>query len=225
VLGSKGSGKTHWTKALVDAEAGSRSVLVWDPVIEWPARLGGRRFDASPSPAAWLRVRAATTSPAPLAVRFQGCDEDEADLLVAIAWCRPGALVVFEEVQNLCPAGTAPRWLRKAIATARHRAVSLVFTSQRPALVPKDVIANADRLVVFRLGYDDDRAAVYRSTGDRRFLTETAGLRVGAFLDSKHVSQPREHRQGRRHRGRHPLPAGDDGPGRQARRLIDPRAP
>jgi hypothetical protein len=193
-VGGKGKGKSTWTRSDLERAPREASIVIWDPKIEYPARLAGRSFTSSPSPLAWLRGPRPT---GPIAVRFQAAPRGEADVLAAIAACRPPCVVVLEEVQLLCGGGRAPGWLMDWITTARHHATSITATSQRPALVPKEFVANADRVVAFGLGYADDRDALLRSCGDERVHTLTAGLAPGQhlILDGTHTD---ERAQGRR---------------------------
>lgn len=199
MVGGKGKGKSTWVRADLERAPRDVSLVVWDPKIEYPARLAGRTFTSSASPLAWLR---GPRPSGPISVRFQAAPRSEADILAAIAACRPPCWVVLEEIQLLCPGARAPSWLMDWVATARHHATSLLATSQRPALVPKDFVANADRVVAFGLGFADDREALLRSCGDARVLTLTAGHPPGShlLLNGTHTD---ERAQGRRNPHRH----------------------
>jgi hypothetical protein len=218
----KGKGKSTWVRAELTRRADAAAHVVWDPKIEYPNRLGGRAYLSSPSPLAWLRNRRFPARS--LSIRFQAAPLDEADVLVAIAASRPPSVLVLEEIQLLCPGGRAPGWLMKAISTARHHALSIVATSQRPALVSKDIIANADHVVAFALGNADDREALYRSRGDPRFLELTAELPPGKHLDTDDTQrEKRPHR--RRHHDRPHVGSGRDGLDRQGPPVTPPGAP
>ena len=197
VLGAKGSGKSTWVqdelaRSLSPGEGGllvsdairpeSRSLIVWDCMDEYWRPIAGHTLIECPHPPAFLDDPRLLQKP--LRVRFNGAKDEHAHLAVAIAWAREGSVVVFEEAHRLCPGGQPPKWLLDAVTTARHRAVSIVFTSQRPARVPKDLVANADRVVVGRLGNEPDRRNLAACRGDARILNETADLAVGSFIET-----------------------------------------
>jgi DNA helicase HerA-like ATPase len=222
VVGMKGKGKSTWVRGELERRADAAALVVWDPKIEYPARLGGRSYLADRSPVQWIRRRGFPARS--LAIRFQAAPIDEADVLLAIAATRPPSVVVLEEIQLLCPGGRAPRWLMHAISVARHHALSIIATSQRPALVSKDIIANADHVVAFGLGNADDREQLYRSRGDPRFLELTDGLAPGQHLDTDE-SNPDERPHRRRNHDRPHVGTRRDGPDRQGPPVTSRGAP
>jgi DNA helicase HerA-like ATPase len=215
----KGMGKSTWTRAELVRRSDAAAHVVWDPKIEYPARLGGVAYLGARSPLEWIRSRRYPAKS--LRIRFQAAPLEEADVLAAIAATRPPSVLVLEEIQLLCPGGRAPAWLMKVISTARHHALSIIGTTQRPALVSKDVIANADHVVAFGLGNADDREALFRSRGDPRFLSLTAELPPGKHLDTDEPHSE-ERASGRRHHDRRHVAARRNGPDRQGSpELID----
>jgi len=181
VLGAKGTGKSFWTKTDLASSLQSReSLYVWDSEDEYGGQIAGRRLVEAPHPEAmdWAKSAGAP----PVSVRFNAAPRDQAHVAAAAAWLTPPSTVVFEEVHKVCPHGTPPEWFVNMVSTARHRACSLYLTSQRPARVPKDLVANADRVVIFRLGNEPDRRALFASLGDPRILTDTPDLELGQHL-------------------------------------------
>lgn len=179
-LGAKGTGKSTRILAELRKRDPRETVLLWDPEGWFPETIAGRRFSSYGHPSEFVEDN--RRGAPPYRVRFVGCSTDTAHLLVSIAWLVPGTLIVFDDAANLTPHGVGKEWLRVAITTARHRAVSLWFASQSPTLLDKTAIRNADRAIVGRLGYVRDRKALFEEFEDPRTLTLDK-VRPGRFLE------------------------------------------
>lgn len=179
IIGGKGCGKSTRTLADLKRAQGSRTVLLWDPEGWFPSKIGGRTYVEVRDVREWMH--SSKRGSPPYAVRFVAAPVQDAHLLVAIAWALPGSLVVYDDASNLAPYGTGPEWIRDAVTTARHRAVSLWFVVHGTTLLDKTVLRNIDRMVIGKLPLARDRAALAAEFEDAR-IEKLGSARPGSFL-------------------------------------------
>ena len=139
VFGHKGSGKSTLVKELV---AEHKRVIVFDTMGEYDdaiedyntaVRELGRVQDAR-------RFRVAIRLP----------EDDDALDAMEVAYEVPRCLVVFEETSFYCSPSTMPTILKKFVRYGRHREISQVYVSRRPAEINRDLTAQSDLIVSFR---------------------------------------------------------------------------
>jgi hypothetical protein len=82
-------------------------------------------------------------------------------------WCQAvyearNVTAIVEELAFVTKASSAPAPWRRLSLLGRHQGVSIIGTSQRPASIDKDFLANADLVHCGRLAYkpDADKAAM-----------------------------------------------------------------
>lgn len=184
-----GSGKTTRARALADRY---RRAVAYDPVGEW-GRFPGWHACASLRDLvermrrSWHGFR--------LAYQPRRMADLEAELhgLATIAWqaqapypeCGP-LLLVADELHTGYPVTKLRRALDgmpRLVMQGRHRGVSIIGISQRPALVSMDFRGNVARSYVFMLAAQQDRAAMLQLMG-RQHAAELARLRAHQFLEA-----------------------------------------
>ena len=167
VYGATGSGKSTCAKALLKDRP---KVVVFDPMGEYGGRKGwisARTIEDAERAMArqWARgpVRVAYVCPSGR--------EDEAAALADLCWRAQGRFpadprpltLVLEEANRAYPNKRLPpsaAALDVVTLQGRHRGISLLVISQRPALISTDLRGQATRLNVFQLPGPHDRRAV-----------------------------------------------------------------
>jgi hypothetical protein len=76
-------------------------------------------------------------------------DEDALEAM-EVAYEVTNCLVVFEEVSFYCSPSSMPTILKKFVRYGRHREISQVYVSRRPAEINRDLTAQSDLIVSFR---------------------------------------------------------------------------
>lgn len=160
LCGARGQGKTTQAKYYLAARRPAR-LLIFDPMAEY----AGTRC----STLAELH-RAARAAPE-FALRYvppRGTDRETKarfDALCSIAYELGDLTLLAEELQLV----TAPSWAPPAWADCtlrgRHRRLSIIGLSQRPASVDKNFLSNCSVVSTGRLNYDDDVACMARMLG------------------------------------------------------------
>lgn len=74
--------------------------------------------------------------------------------------------VVVDEVHNFATTHYLPRYLKEILLTGRHRRVSLITTSQRPANVHKDLVSQCGHLFVGQVHERNDIKYLESAIGD-----------------------------------------------------------
>lgn len=141
LFGTKGSGKSTLARGI--AEGYSR-VIVCDMLGEYDMDLTACSVDEAMS----HLVAQEKASAFSLSIRLSEL-EDYLDVL-ELAYELTDTLVVLEEASFLCSASNFPPELSKLVRYGRHRRISQLYISRRPAEVARDVTAQSDLLVTFR---------------------------------------------------------------------------
>lgn len=167
VVGSRGAGKTAWTRRQV---AGARRLLVWDAVKEWSR-------DRLVAPAGTLEelgrlVLEDIRRPGEFRVGYvgplfrldaHGRRVSYFPTFCAIAWPwmrrRPGTLVV-EELADVTNPGKAPPGWGEIVREGRHSGSNVYALTQRPAESDKTIAGNADVIHCGRLSFPRDRRSM-----------------------------------------------------------------
>lgn len=163
VVGKSGYGKSHFIKHTL-LPLWDR-VLVVDPMAEY----GPHVETVVTTPAAahrWLVERGAGHHLAPF--RLACVPDTKADYLayLRLAYLLPSSLVVAEEVDEVSEPSYAPPELKRLAQRGRHRRISSVCATQRPAATPIQLRAQAELLVAFRLTTPQDLDALKFAFGD-----------------------------------------------------------
>ena len=72
------------------------------------------------------------------------------DLACRVAWAAEDLAMLWDEADMLAPNQRLGRFANNIANMQRHRRIDLYWTSRRPAMVPRLLTANADRMCVFR---------------------------------------------------------------------------
>ncbi len=160
VLGRGGLGKSylvqHWLKK--DPTLKNRPIVICDPNREDGYAEGSLIVEGPP------RGVAAALMAGHKRLCWWGNDEwlaparlpDALDALAAIVLACERACLVAEEVDEFCRGGQLPPAFYQLIKRGRHRDCRVISCSQRPALVPRLVTANASRIVAFHTTEPND---------------------------------------------------------------------
>lgn len=158
VFGRKGCGKTTLVKEIVDD---SPRVIVFDTLGEY-ARKKDKIFDTFESAAVELgRVQHERR----FRVIIQLVEEEDALAAMRVAYGVPKSLIVVEETSFYCSPSYLPPELAKFVRYGRHREISQVYVSRRPAEIHRDLTAQSDIIVSFQ----------QREPADVDYLKKTMG--------------------------------------------------
>lgn len=169
VTGRKGSGKSTFAarsiRALVDA---GRRVVVVSPVGEFvdergrPALGAGAAIVSTTDLTAWEMLRGRSVLVLPES-------DDVAAFAFRFAWaaasCDRPLILVVDEIDLYLSQFRPDPCLAKIIRYGRHRCLSLWGIAQRPANVHKDLLAQADRVVMFAARQPSDVDYLAKLTG------------------------------------------------------------
>lgn len=155
VFGGSGSGKSAHVKQRIAKEKPAR-LLVWDPMGEY-GDFGLRVASLSDCLA---RVKAAGTK-GRFALIYTPRGDTEArrqqfDVFCKLAFAAGRVFLVAEELNNVTRPSWAPAGWQDVSSRGRHRGMTVLGVSQRPASVDKDFFSNATRVRSGRLNFDDD---------------------------------------------------------------------
>lgn len=178
VVGASGMGKGLFVKAYLRKLPRSRPVLAWSPLEQtdnYAAVIGGQVVDTINALVAAIKggkrrlVYVPKGDPKAVKVAF--------DRFCRIVWELDGWCIVIEELSRVTsPSWAPPAW--KNLSTAgRHKGLSIIGTSQRPAQVDKDFFGNCTEIRVYAVGYKADAVAM----ADTMFLDYREVLKLPKF--------------------------------------------
>lgn len=170
VVGRRGFGKTYFCNAVLDS---------------WPEQ-AGKRYAIDP-----------VAPDDPNHPRFREYIAGHSDLWSHEAPSRDQfpygdvSLLVVDEADRFLPTAQGHRdgLLSDLVLRGRHRGVSLLLATQRPALVAYDARSQADRIVTYRLTAKNDLDALCAVAPDLEpYRTQIQHLEVGKAIvwDNKH---------------------------------------
>lgn len=178
VVGASGMGKGIFVKGYLRKLPRTRPIVVWSPLEQtddYAAVIGGvvvRSITALVA-AIQSKKRRIVLVPAgdPKAVKVVF------DRFCRIVWELTGWCVVVEELSRVTsPSWAPPAW--KNLSTAgRHRGLTIIGTSQRPAQVDKDFFGNCTEIRCYAVGYKADAVAM----ADTMFLDYREVLKLPKF--------------------------------------------
>jgi hypothetical protein len=177
-FGPKGRGKT--TLALRDL-VGARRLLVHDLKSD-DAMTDGMERIACPHELVDRLIAAGDAKPFRVAWRgFTDMGDQEAfEHANRAAWLLGNLAVLWDDADTLLDSQPLRHHARKIAKMGRGRAIDLFYTAQRPALVPRDLTNNADRIVTFRMQDDRDIARL-------AWRLEVPGTRIRDLPDFAYI--------------------------------------
>jgi DNA helicase HerA-like ATPase len=159
ILGRKGAGKSRMLRELLKKEP---RILLWDPLGEhsWcPNRITDLgRLDAF---FYWTRQREK------FAARFVSLSapEDSFDSVCEMVYRRGRLAFGVEEVALISRPNYLPEGFDRLVRLGRHRAVDILWTSQRAGEVARRLTAQTDVFIIFRHTEPRDLGAIAERCG------------------------------------------------------------
>lgn len=162
VIGASGTGKSSYIKG--DLLRGYSRLLIWSPLEEtddYASFCGGvvtRKITDFVA-----QIKAGTKE-----IIFEPSGKDlkpQFDLFCRCVWQVEGAHVLVEELSQVTMASWAPPAWKKLSTAGRHRGLTLIGVSQRPANIDKDFLGNCTEIRCYRLNYDVDAKVMADSLG------------------------------------------------------------
>ncbi|MBC3930367.1 hypothetical protein [Undibacterium curvum] len=164
VIGASGTGKSSYIKGEL-LKRYSR-LLIWSPLEEtdnYASFCGGVVVKKITDLIA--QIKAGTKS----IVYFpKGSDKEvktQFDRFCRCVWEVDGAHVLVEELSRVTMASWAPPAWKNLSTAGRHRGLTLIGTSQRPANIDKDFLGNCTEIRCYRVNYDTDAKVMADALG------------------------------------------------------------
>ena len=142
VFGKKGGGKTSIAASLT---ADSNRLIVFDHNREYERGMivtnPQQLIDA---------IRKYNSSAFRLIYRFDDSMRlsEHAEFFLRAAYTVTNYTLLFEEIDRVSEPRSMPEGLDNIVNVGRHKGISLIALSRRPARVPRDLTSNADRIFV-----------------------------------------------------------------------------
>ena len=161
VMGASGSGKSTYIKRFLRKPKPAR-LMVWDPMREYSEF--GQVYDSLGGMVDML----GKIGKGKFSIVFQPASNEKArakqfDVFCGLALALGDLTMVAEELKFVTKPGYAPiRWSAVTM-TGRHKGLTVIGASQRPASIDKDFLGNCTVIRTGRLAYPEDMKAVSRS--------------------------------------------------------------
>lgn len=174
VIGSTGSGKSHFVKKVLDAN--SPRLMIWDAMREY-----GHAGKVIQGKTADLVAELKKNAAGRFALVYQPNKESEAVMRAQFAiFCRAAlavgkVLLVVEELALVTKAGYSPPGWLEVVTGGRHHGLIVIGTSQRPALLDKTFFSNCTSIRVGKL----------TSAGDKKTLSDALDVPVDILRELK----------------------------------------
>ncbi len=155
VLGTSDSGKSYWSKRFVDRLGPGELVLIWDPESEWagPIAKDGIAhavcFHSLAQLTAWILTHNPRLDGRRLVVQVSG--RAQFTELARIAFRAGDLWLVVDEAHSWCSAHKCPEAMLDLVKRCRHRRVSLLLISQRPAGLHPDIRNVKSAVTLFQM--------------------------------------------------------------------------
>lgn len=160
VIGSTGTGKTHWMLAELTRRKPPR-LFIWDPEGEFAAH-GACTGQARELVQLSAGDRFAIVFNPPF---DRELGERAFSLFCKVAFERGCCTVLIDELADVVRAGSAPEGWTQLVRRGRKREVSILAASQRPASIDKTFWSLASRVRCTRLAYLEDQRAMAAALG------------------------------------------------------------
>lgn len=100
--------------------------------------------------------------------------------VLRIAYYRGNVSVVIEEIHHFASPYMLPQWLRETLLTGRHRGLSLISTTQRPAELHKTILSQSNHIFSGCLYEKNDIDYLKHFMGEDAFKLQN--IPIGKFL-------------------------------------------
>ncbi len=189
VIGASGTGKSSYIKGELLRKY-SR-LLIWSPLEKtdnYAGFCGGGVVVNGKISELVARVKAGAKEIVYVPVGSDAEIKIQFDRFCRIAWELEGATVLIEELSRVTmPSWAPPAW--KNLSTAgRHRGLTIIGTSQRPANIDKDFLGNCTEVRCYRVNYGNDAKVMADSLNLQTEYEPGAG---GKAVASKPLNQIR----------------------------------
>lgn len=148
IAGRKGTGKSTLVRELIEE---SQRVLVFDTASEYDDE-GGKtpklRCEIIDGWEEGVRAVAACGKRSRFRLALRAMPDECMDML-EVAFEIPGTLVVVEEAPWYQSPQNLPRPLARLVLQGRHRGIDQIYTTQRAALVHRNITSQSDLIVSF----------------------------------------------------------------------------
>lgn len=182
ILGQRGSGKSFLCKKLQEIYP---RIIVFDSLMEYTDGLIANSFQKFCE----LILKTSNEKQFKIIYRFslENSEKniDEFNQALRILYYRSSVCIIVEEVQNFSSAHMMPHWMKQCLLTGRHRKLSMIFTTQRPAEMHKTIISQSTHLfcgqihekndVVYLSNVLNNHAHMLKNLAKREFLYWTHG--------------------------------------------------
>ncbi len=153
VIGASGQGKGVYIKQRLQAGRWP-AVLVWSPLEEtdgYAQVIGGQVVTGIKA-----LTDALMAGKRRLVLAPGGDMKEQFSDFCRVAWACAGACVVVEELSQVTTPSWAPPAWKKLSTAGRHKGLTLIGASQRPAQVDKDFLGNCTEIRCYGLRYESD---------------------------------------------------------------------
>lgn len=165
VIGASGTGKSSYIKKELLNKY--KQLLVWSPLEEtddYQSFCGGVVVRKVTDLVAQVKAGARAIVYWPAAGNDKALKQ-QFDLFCRVAFECVGAHVLVEELSQVTMPSWAPPAWKKLSTAGRHRGLTLIGVSQRPANIDKDFLGNCTEVRCYRVNYDADAKVMADSLG------------------------------------------------------------
>ena len=164
VIGASGTGKSSYIKG--ELLKSYRRLLIWSPLEETDDYASFCSGVVTRKITDFIAAIKARTK----AVIFVPSGNDAAvkkqfDLFCRVVWECEGAHVLVEELSRVTMASWSPPAWKNLSTAGRHKGLTIIGTSQRPASIDKDFLGNCTEVRCYRVNYDTDAKVMADSLG------------------------------------------------------------
>ena len=164
VIGASGTGKSSKIKG--ELLKGYSRLIIWSPLEQtdnYASFCGGVVVTKITDLIA--QIKAGTKA---IVYLPKGSDKEiktQFDRFCRCVWEVEGAHVLVEELSRVTMASWAPPAWKNLSTAGRHRGLTLIGTSQRPANIDKDFLGNCTEIICYRVNYDTDAKVMADALG------------------------------------------------------------
>jgi len=179
ILGTTGCGKTILSRKV--QSAWSRQVVI-DPMAEYDD--GEVFLDFSKFAERLKILKAENSKKFRLIFRFNpeksAADEATFNAILRVCFYFRNIQIIVEEVQLLTSSHQLPDWMKTCVFVGRHNGISMIFVTQRPARLHKDLLSQCQHVFVGQLHDKNDLNYISNFVGEN---SETiSNLKSGKFV-------------------------------------------